>query len=377
MKAETIIFLITALERGGAETQVERVASRLVEQGRAVHIMSMLEIGAKEEAQRLEGVQYHSMGMKRGGVWPGDMLSGLRRVREISPDVLASFCFHANIVGSLMGRLTSVPVVISSIRNEYFGGRHREWAESACDFLRLRDAVTTNSAFVARSLVQRGIVPERKVEVVPNGIVCSNYRCDESVRREVRQALEVEDDQFLWLAVGNIRAQKDYPSLIRAFRELVKVREDARLIIAGRFVDERIVGDLEALIEELPEGAVELLGGREDIPELLAAADGLVLSSTHEGLPNVVMEALAASVPVVATEVGGVGELVVNGKSGILVEPGNVRGLSEALVSMMNLEDEELEAMGQSGFLHIKENFSLREVVQRWDQLFARLLDEK
>jgi glycosyltransferase involved in cell wall biosynthesis len=124
-------------------------------------------------------------------------------------------------------------------------------------------------------------------------------------------------------------------------------------------------------------GDVMFLGVRNDIPALLSAADGFVLSSAWEGMPNVVMEALAAAVPVVATRVGGVPELVEPGKSGFVAPPGDPAALSEAMRTLMKLPREQLREMGQHGRRHIAANYSMSAMAQRWISLFESLLKRK
>ncbi len=122
---------------------------------------------------------------------------------------------------------------------------------------------------------------------------------------------------------------------------------------------------------------VVFLGLRRDIPSLLDAADGFVLSSAWEGLPNIVMEAMAAAKPVVATCVGGVPELVQEGVNGYIVPPGDSEALATAMVKMMALSDAERRAMGEAGRAYIEANYSLEHVVDQWEALYMELLQRK
>lgn len=122
---------------------------------------------------------------------------------------------------------------------------------------------------------------------------------------------------------------------------------------------------------------VVFLGLCRDIPSLLDAADGFVLSSAWEGLPNVVMEAMAAAKPVVATCVGGVPELVQEGVNGYIVPPGDSEVLAAAMVKMMALPEAERQAMGRAGRVHIEANYSLERVVDQWEELYRELLQRK
>lgn len=117
-----------------------------------------------------------------------------------------------------------------------------------------------------------------------------------------------------------------------------------------------------------------LLGFRNDVAELLQAADALVLSSAWEGLPNSVMEALSAGKPIVATRVGGVPELVHDRESGLLVPPGNPQALSEAMRRMMEMPGEQRKRMGEAGRAHIRKEYDMTRVVEQWEDLFVELM---
>jgi len=119
------------------------------------------------------------------------------------------------------------------------------------------------------------------------------------------------------------------------------------------------------------------LGHSNSVPALMAASDALVLSSGWEGLPGVVMEAMASELPVVATNVGGTPELADDGKTVYLVEPANQDEMKEALVKLMSLSDEERKTMGKAGREKVKIEFHLDKMVSEYEQLYCEALNEK
>jgi glycosyltransferase involved in cell wall biosynthesis len=121
------------------------------------------------------------------------------------------------------------------------------------------------------------------------------------------------------------------------------------------------------------EDKVEFLGFRSDVTSLLHAADALVLSSAWEGMPNAVMEALAAALPVVATRVGGVAELVDENSSGLIVPAQDPEALSSAMIAMMNLSQEQRNQMGEEGKRHVEESYGLQKVLGLWSRLFREV----
>ena len=297
------------------------------------------------------------------------MLPWLARVR---PDVLVSFLFHANLVSRLYGRAWGVPALLTSIRSETFGDWKREWLERGLQRVALEHCVVTNSQLVADAMVRDGILPAGRAEVVPNGIDMAGY--DQVERRAAaRSELGIEEGEFLWLGVSNLRPIKDVPGMIRGFAAAHRVHPRSRLRLAGAGEpDPAIEGALEEAA--LDPGVLELLGERRDVPRLLDAADALVLSSRHEGLPNVVLEALTAGKPVVSTDVGGVRELVEHGVSGYVVPARDPRALGQAMRRLMDLDPAARQAMGRAGQDRVRQRFDLERVTDRWEQLFERAL---
>ena len=368
-----IIFLITGLAYGGAETQLVNLAIRLKERGWDVRVVSMLPPQAFTEELKEAGIPLATLNMRRGVADPRAVFRLVKILREWRPQILTSFMFHANLLGRLAGRLAGIPVNVSSIRNENFGGLWRDRIIRLTDWM--GDVTTTNSKLAADNLIKRGVVPRERIRVIPNGLVLDKFTVKYSNRPEFRQQLGVAEGDFLWLAVGRLEEQKDYPTLLQAFKALMQGGHKTQLRVAGQ----------GPLLEDLRQQTVGLgiadyvvfLGLRRDIPLLLDAADGFVLSSAWEGLPNVVMEAMAATKPVVATSVGGVPELVQEGVNGYIVPPGDSEALAAAMVKMMTLPEAERRAMGRAGRAHIEANYSLERVVDQWEALYQELLQRK
>ncbi len=280
---------------------------------------------------------------------------------------------HANLLTRLCRLFSRVPVLISSARSICEGGRFREWAYRLTDSL--CDLTTQVCRPGAERYIQRGLTPAHKMLYIPNGIETDQFAPDPAIRATVRRQLEVEQ-AFVWIAVGRLEPQKDYPNLIRAMRRVVSdAHSSTRLLIAGQGplheIIERQIADLELAKN------VRLLGVRTDIPQLLNAADGFVLASAWEGLSIALLEAAATALPIVATDVGGNSEIVIDGETGFLVPPRNPDALAEAMLRLMNLPPEQRLAMGQAGRSHTMANFDMERIVDRWEQLYLQLLERK
>jgi glycosyltransferase involved in cell wall biosynthesis len=291
----------------------------------------------------------------------------VRLLREWRPHVLTSFMYHANLFGRLAGKWAGVPLIVTSIRSERNESDTRDWLMRLTN--RMDDAYTTNSQEVADGLLRRGMLARDKVRVIPNGVDIAALTAPPEARSRLRAQLGVAPEEFVWLAIGRLLPQKDYPTMLQALQPLART---ARLFIAGRGP---LLDQMKQLAEQLGlDSRVSFLGVRDDIAALLAAADGFVLSSAWEGMPNVVMEALAAARPVVATSVGGVPELVQPDVSGYLVPPRNPGALSQAMNRLMALPPEQRREMGLAGHRHVAANYALETMAQRWMTLYRELL---
>lgn len=230
---------------------------------------------------------------------------------------------------------------------------------------RLDSAITANSALVGEIMVKRRVVAADKLVVIPNTIDVDDYIVSEDIRRATRESLGLANETFTLVAIGRAKANKDYGNLLRA---VSLTDSDIEVLIAGDIGEEP---ELEPLRRSLDLTNVRFLGFREDVPALLASADALVLSSSGEGLPNVVLEAHAAGLPVVATDVGGVREVVSDGKSGFVVPPRNPDALAAAITRVRNLSPEARTHMGHVGRRSVTKGFGQGAVIDAWEDVLA------
>lgn len=376
MEPKKIVFLITGLSYGGAETQLVRLATRLKARGWDIIVVSMLPPKAYVEELEKAGIPVYSLNMRRGVPDPRAIFRLARIIRKFRPHILHSHMVHANILARMVRPLALVPVLICTVHSIDERGKKgsRRWRILAYRFTDFLCNLTTQVAQAGlKWYVQIKAVPKHKIRYIPNGVNTEQFRHDPEARAHLRKELGIGDD-FVWIAVGRFDPPKDYPNMLQAFAQVWKKNPKVRLFVVG---DGPLRLEMESLAKGLRIDAnVKFLGIRQDVPELLNASDAFVMSSAWEGMPNVLLEAASSRLPIVATDVGGNGEIVLQGKTGFHVPPKNPEALTSAMLKLMNLTPEERQRMGEKGRKHIEEKYSLEKVVEKWEELYMELLDK-
>ena len=368
-----IFFLSTSMGMGGADSQLLSAARVLRGRGHDVIIVSLTPLGPMGLQARDEGIRTESLEMRRGVPDPRGLLRLARLVRTWRPDVMHSHMVHANLMARALRLVAPVPALVSTIHNIYEGGAVRMAAYRLTN--RLVDHMTIVSQAAADRFVGDGIVPRALLTIVPNGVDTDQIQAVPAGTREsLRRALGVEQ-AFVWLAVGRFEIAKDYPNMLRAFARVRERRADAVLLLVGRG---SLQGDTEALARDLSlSDSVRFLGVRNDVPSVMSAAEGYVMSSAWEGMPMVLLEAAAAGLPIVATAVGGNHEVVQDGRSGFLVPPGDDARLGSAMLRLCDLPAAERRALGERGREHVQAQYGLGRVADRWEAIYRDVLARK
>lgn len=338
-------------------------------------------LGTGLVAAQLEstGVTVEDLGLEKRGIRFSN-LNNLRRmmlrlaseIKQLSPEVVHSHMVPANLACRLLRRTTEIPVLVCTAHSIIEPPLWKNIAYRLTD--RLCD-ITTNicRAGVERS-IRDGRVPPNRILHLPNGVDIDRFKPNLHVRRRVREELGV-GDQFVWIALGRFAWEKDWSTMLQAMARLSRQNQSSMLLIAGDgelFERTKMTADSLGLVNR-----VRFLGLRNDTADLLNAADGYVLSSVVEGLPMVLLEASACGVPVVATSVGGVPEIVEHSVTGFLVEPGQPDSLAKAMLTLCDLPLSARLEMGRAGRRLTMERYALDSIVERWDVLYRRLLAEK
>jgi len=358
-----ILLAITSLGVGGAERLVTGLADRFVAEGHEVVLVSFQ--GAPEVQPRNPDVRLVDLQMRRS---PLGVLFAMWRFRklvlEFAPDVVNSHLVHANILTRVLRLFTRMARLVSSAHNTNEEGRMRIVAYRLTD--RLADISTNVSYEAVEAFVKQGAVRPGRMVALYNGIDTEIFGFDAQGRVSVREELGMDESTPLLLAVGRLFEQKDYPNLLQAFSEVEFRSAAPHIVIAG---DGPLRGKLQALADSLGVAdRVAFLGVRYDVVALMSACDVFVLSSAWEGFGLVVAEAMACQRPVVATDCGGVSEVV--GSVGFLAPPRDSKGLRNELQRALALSSSERDRLGREGRVRVEAMYSLDAAVERWVSLY-------
>jgi glycosyltransferase involved in cell wall biosynthesis len=372
MAGPTVVHLINSLRRGGSEGQAVQLVRLLHERGYDVTLACL----------DGDGPLRHELGDDPPDIleYPLTSLHDLRAARQLrrfaadlrrrEVDIVHTHDVYSNIFGLPAARLARVPVRIGSRRDT--GGVGTTSRRRLEGFLyRLADRVVTNADAVGRHLAGEG-VPAEKIVTIHNAVDLT--RVDPKLgRAEALAAFGLPPDRPLVVLVANLSHDvKDHPTFLRAARRIKDAVPASAFAIAGRGP---LGTHMEAIAARLGIGDdVFFIGPCQEIGDLLALAKVCVLSSRAEGLSNAVLEYMAAARPVVATDVGGIREAVLDGETGYLVPAGDDVRMADRVIALLD-DPEAAAAMGARGRGRVEAHFSSALLVERTVRLYEEALN--
>lgn len=346
----------------GAEKQLFELATRI---NKSTHKVLVCALRGEQEGELLEKLRAREIATRSLNINSKFQFFKIFKlyslIREYDPDILESFLFFDNVAARIFGKLAKVPIIISGERNVDV---HRSKLRNIFDRFTapLSDHFISNSEAGKNMLIAREHVPNKKITVIHNGIAFKNNQIRKTSNHNIKKI------GF----VGRLTEQKGLEYLLNAVKKL----KDKK-----RRVTVEIIGDgsererLEYLACKLGvQNVVYFLERKPQAWHYMQTFDVLVLPSLWEGLPNVLMEAMASYVPVVATTVGGVPELIEDGKNGFLVRPKDASSLAEKLDYVLNMKKVDLEQITQNAQHIIEKMFSIEKMVREHELLYKELL---
>lgn len=361
--------IIPTLVQGGAEKQMSLLAAGLNRDRFDSQVIVLTHSGKYETYLREQGITVHLIG-KRGKFDPTAYWRLSRKLAELKPDVVHTWLFAANSYGRWAAHRNRVPVVIAGERSV---DPWKKWWNFAVDrkLLRYTDTIATNSSGVVQFYAQHRI-PSNRFTIIPNAATGSNK--NRLSREDVFKRLKIPPHGKLIGAVGRLWKQKGYEDLIWSAELLRVVYKDVVLVIIGDGPErERLLAFRDKTGSH---DAVRLAGHRDDAAELISGFDLLWNGSLYEGQSNTILEAMTGGVPVIASDIPGNRDLVIDGKTGFLFPLGDVGAL--ARLSNQLLRDDQLRSsMSQATQQRVEECFSLERMILAHEELYSQLWEKK
>jgi glycosyltransferase involved in cell wall biosynthesis len=360
----TMVHVDSARDWRGGQAQVEALVRGLAARGHTIVLVtpSASRLGERLADAGIEIVRDSSRG--EWDLWAGRRLRRLVDRRRANLIHVHSARAHGMAWAASRKRLTP-PIVVSRRVDFPVGGNYfsrRKYLHPACYYLAISSAVG--------DVLIRGGVARERIHLVPSGVDPAkfSYQTDGAA---TRRALGVGDDEFLVCNVAALTDHKDHATMIRAAQIVVRQAPDVRFIVLGEGELRRA---LERQIDEAELGErFRLLGFQPDVESYLAVSDLFVLSSHLEGLCTSLLDAMLLGVPIVATRAGGIPDIVVDGETGLLVEPRRPGALAAAILRAKD-DPETRKRLAGAGTRRVREQFSIERTIDMTEQAYRTIL---
>ena len=312
-------------------------------------------------------------------IGPRDLLALwklVRLIRQFRPDIVDTHMAKAGFLGRIAGALTGVPVRIHTfhghvLQGYYSGTKNTIFRRVEQALARLSTRIIAVSDRVKLDLIEYGVAPPEKIDVIPLGLELSPFLNSGTLRGSFKRELGLPESALLVGIVSRIFAIKNHALFVDAAARVTKEVPDARFVVVG---DGALRADTEERARRLGlDGRVIFTGWRRDLPAIYADMAALVISSNNEGTPFSAIEAMAASVPVVGTRVGGMPDLIREGTTGILVPPRDADAMSAALISLLRDSDRR-RRMGDAARVDVETRFDVARMLAETQALYEACL---
>ncbi len=300
-------------------------------------------------------------------------ISWLKAIYQFSKShdvkLIHSHEFAMNFHATLLSRISGIPCITTVHGKKYYPDK---WQRRLIyRYISRRSNLVAVSYDLKQFLIDEIGIKSERIEVLPNGIDIDKFKPLQSVRVDARKELGIKNGQILIGAIGNLYPVKGHNYLLDAASRVCSKHPDAVFMIAGRG---RLESDLKSQAKNLGiESNVRFLGFRDDVHRLLQAMDVFVMSSLSEGLPVSILEAMASRTPIVTTDVGGISEVIMQGKTGYLVLSQSADSLAEGLMKCIS-EQELANEMIERAYELVVSKHSLLSMLNEYEKLYKRIM---
>lgn len=369
-KRTRVVYLAHAFNVGGAEEMVLNLVRHLPERFEPA-VVCINQAGPIGEEIRATGVPFRVLGLTPGLLRPFDVMRLRDFLYECEPDIVHTFLLTASLYGRFASMLARVPIVVGTEVNIY---EHKRPLHAMTErwLMRWTDTVVASAAAVRDFYVDQVKADPSKVEVIYNAVDWAQLQTT-MTREETRAAIGIPADARVAGIIARLTAQKAHRVLFDAMAQTPELA-NVHLMVVG---DGELRDELRQRVDALGlSPRVHFVGARRDLGNVLAAIDVFLMPSLWEGLPLSMVLAMGAGLPVIATAVAGIPEVVQDGVSGWLVQPGDVPALGAAMARVFG-DDTQRVLMGQAARAFVRPRFGVDGYVASVTALYDRLLAAK
>ena len=369
MKKCRILFIVNGLAVGGGELKLLELVSELkksYDDRYHIIVCSVGQGGPLESAFRDLGVKTVVF-QKTGKYDITQIWKLIRLMKEEKIHIVHTTLFYADVLGALASAFSGIKSVVSwEAVTQPYGLKHLFAYRLASKYFALSVAV---SHAIQRKVIDERQIPLHKTTTIQYGVDLKKFHT--GVSTNLRKELGLGGKSIIVGTVARLTEQKGHRYLIPAIPSVIRAVPNAHFVFIG---DGPLRKELETLVGQFKiKSSVTFLGYRSDVPALLNGMDIFMLPSLFEGLPNVVLEAMASGKPVIATAVDGTPEAVMDGETGLLVPPKDTEALSQALKFLLKKPDL-IRKMGRAGRRRVETHFTLDHEVHQFVRLFGQLM---
>ena len=372
-----VVHLITDLDFGGAESMLARLVGGMNRDRFQNQVVSLTDPGPIGERIQTSGIPVSSLHMKRGIPDPRAMFRLHRYLKKTSPDILQTWLYHSDLLGSIVGRFDRVPIILWNLRcSEMDMSQYSFLSRVVRGMLGLissiPNAVVVNSQAGRQFHEALGYRP-RQWRLIANGIDLEHFFPDLTARSRLRKELKLPLQAILIGLLGRYDPMKDHSNFLYAAKQVLQTYPETHFLLAGKEVDHQNTRLLQAMRELKIQDNIHLMGECRDVQPLLAGLDVLSSSSAYgEGFPTIVGEAMACGIPCVVTDVGDSAWIVSD--SGKVVNPRDPKALAGAWEELIVLGTEGRQQLGMAARLRIKQHFDLIQIVGKYEKFYEDLV---
>ncbi len=366
----SVTYILPQMDIGGSEAHGVRLAEGLRRRGHDARILCVFEEGRLAPWIREKKIPLEALHAKRWG--PGVMRK-IRQNLEAQPaDIVHTYLFGLHFFAGMAARRAKVKAVVSSRRDVELSQPAKVlWLEKCGNFF--ADRVVACSEAVRQWALPRENLKQEKIVTIYNGVDLAEFVPGRG-REEIRREFGIPAGACIIGTVANFSAKKGYPYLIEAAAKILEARPDCFFLFVG---GGPLEGAMRAKAAALTGGKnVLFASSRRDVARLLAAMDVFAFASLWEGLPNVVLEAMAMALPVVSTPAGGVPEVITDGENGRMVPFRDPQAMARVILELLD-QPEKSAALGRAARKKIEEEFTLERMIDQYEKFYAGILNRK